>query len=81
MILATFVLYLADQQNQTDDAQRMLNDFKVTMLNDFKVTCSADNMILLLFYILLYIATVVEIFNQVLYDYCYKIFYLCFLNL
>ena len=44
MILATFVLYLADKQNQTDDAQRMLNDFKVT--------CSADNMILLLFYIL-----------------------------
>ena len=73
MILATFVLPLTDQQNQTDDAQRMLNDFKVT--------CSADNMILLLFYILLYIATVVEIFNQVLYDYCYKIFYLCFLNL
>ena len=62
MILATFVLYLADKQNQTDDAQRMLNDFKVT--------CSADNMILLLFYILfvnilLYIATVREIFNHV----------------
>ena len=62
MILATFVLYLADQENQTDDARGMLNDFKVTR--------SADNMILLLFYILfvnilLYIATVREIFNHV----------------